>query len=412
MSNYNVYNQDGKGTIIKGWTKGVPVEDQAIQQAILCAQMPFIYKWLALMPDVHAGMGSTVGSVIPTVGAIMPSTVGVDLSCGMQALHIQGLTKLELAGREDYLLHCLGNSIPHGRTDNGGSNDTGRWQYTPEEVNEQWHEHLDTEYWTLVEKYPKLDRGNRVTFEHLGTLGTGNHFVEIAEDENGEVWILVHSGSRGIGARIGNDFMRLSKDMCTKWFIDLPHKDLAYFPQGTQEFDDYLEGLRLAQTFAKISRSIMVDNALKAIQWVLGEAFISNGFRFDCAHNYVATEHHFGKNVLVTRKGAVRAREGDWCIIPGSMGAKSYIAVGKGNKDSFMSCSHGAGRAMSRTAAKNKFSIDDHIKATEGVTCLKTESIIDETPGAYKDVQSVINAQSDLIDIKHVLKGFVCLKGA
>ena len=422
MSNYNVYNQDGKGTIIKGWTKGVPVEDQALEQAKLCAQMPFIYKWIALMPDVHAGMGSTIGSVIPTVGAVMPSTVGVDIGCGMQALRIQGLTRDELIGREDEILGALNRAIPNGRTDNGQENDIGRWKRCPDAVENMWlnpihfsgshhkGERLVDRYRALLENYPKLDRGP--TWEHLGTLGTGNHFCEIAQSGiNGDVWILLHSGSRGLGARIGNDFMRLSKEINQKWFIQLPHRDLAYFPQGTKEFDDYMEAVQLAQDFARASRNIMVDNALEAICGVLGEELISD-FRFDCHHNYVDIENHFGKNVLVTRKGAVRAREKDWGIIPGSMGAKSYIVTGTGCEDSFTSCSHGAGRKMSRTAAKKQFTLEDHARDTEGVTCLKDESVLDETPQAYKDIDNVIEAERDLVEVKYVLKGFICLKGA
>jgi len=415
MSNYNVYNQDGKGVIIKGWTKGVPVEDQALAQAKLCAQMPFIFKWLALMPDVHAGMGSTVGSVIPTQGAVIPATCGVDLGCGMQALHIKGLTRNELIGREDELLSALDRNIPNGRTDNGGQNDIGRWKYVPDQVRVAWAcnpngESLWSRYNELIEKYPNLHRGNQATMIHLGTLGTGNHFCELSEDTLGGVWILLHSGSRGMGARIGNDFMRMAKEVNKKWFIELPDKDLAYFPKGTDEFDDYLEGVHLAQDFAKASRNIMVDNALKAVEKVLGEN-LEVEFRFDCHHNYVDTENHFGKNILVTRKGAVRAREKDWCIIPGSMGAKSFICKGLGNKESFTSCSHGAGRVMSRAEAKRTFTLDDHKRDTKGVTCDKSKHVIDETPKAYKPIEAVMAAQEDNVEIVHTLKQFVCLKG-
>jgi tRNA-splicing ligase RtcB len=410
MSNFNVYNQNSKGSIIKGWTKGVPVEDQALEQAKLCAQMPFIFKWIALMPDVHAGMGSTVGSVIPTQGAVMPSAVGVDIGCGMQALQVQGLTRNYLLGREDELLAALGRNIPNGRTDNGQENDVGRWKKTPEDIYDCWYRDFDFYYNDLLESYPNLHRGNKVTHEHLGTLGTGNHFCELAQDENEQVWIVLHSGSRGIGARIGNDFMRLAKDVNKKWFIDLPHNDLAYFPKETKEFDDYIEAVQFAQMYAKASRSIMVDNALKAIEQVLGEN-LEEEFRFDCHHNYVDIENHFGKNILVTRKGAVRAREKDWGIIPGSMGARSFIVKGNGCKDSFQSCSHGAGRKMSRMAAKKQFTLEDHKRDTEGVTCHKGAEVLDETPKAYKDIDAVMAAQTDLVDVVHTLKQFVCLKG-
>lgn len=409
-SNYDVYNQDGKGSIIKAWTRGVPVEDQALAQAKLCADMPFIFKHIALMPDVHAGMGSTVGSVIPTLGAVMPSTVGVDIGCGMQALRIKGLVRSDVVGREDELLSALGRNIPNGRTDNGQENDIGRWQRTPDNVLHEWNK-LEWRYNTLIEKYPNLHRGNKATHIHLGTLGTGNHFCELTEDESGQVWVLLHSGSRGVGARIGNDFMRLAKDVNKKWFIDLPHQDLAYFPQGTNEFDDYLEAVHLAQDYAYASRSIMVNNAVRSVSEVIGEN-VESEFRFDCHHNYVDMENHMGKNILVTRKGAVRAREKDWGIIPGSMGAKSFIVKGLGNRESFTSCSHGAGRRMSRIAAKKKFTLDDHIRDTEGVTCLKGEEVLDETPKAYKDIDAVMAAQTDLVEIQHTLKQFVCLKGA
>ena len=393
---------------VKSWTVGVPFEEEALLQVKRVASMPFVYKWIAVMPDVHAGMGATVGSVIPTLGALMPSAVGVDIGCGMMAVRTC-LSARDLPEDRRPLREAIERAVPHGRTHNGGRGDKGAWADPPEPVRSAWAG-LESGYRALVEKYPRLARGPAL--EHLGTLGTGNHFIEVCLDEADRVWLMLHSGSRGVGNRIGTDFVGLAKAEARRWFIDLPDPDLAYFPEGTSLFEDYLGAATWAQAYAAANRELMMAALVEALGRCGSlEALELTGERVNCHHNYVAREHHFGKNVLVTRKGAVRARDGELGIIPGSMGARSYITRGKGNKESFESCSHGAGRAMSRTAAKKRFTLADHAKATEGIECRKDEEVLDETPGAYKPIDAVMHAQRDLVEVVHTLRQVVCVKG-
>jgi tRNA-splicing ligase RtcB len=406
------------GVPIKAWTRGVPVEDAAMAQLRNLASMPFIHKHIAVMPDVHLGIGATVGSVIATRGAVIPSAVGVDIGCGMAAVKTN-LRAEELPDNLVAVRSAIEAAVPHGRTDNGGPNDRGAWgestQPPPLPARKQWAFPMTGEvplldrFALLCEKHSKLEKAN--TLRHLGTLGTGNHFIEVCLDEAGAVWVMLHSGSRGIGGRIGSYFIELAKREMERWFIHLPDKDLAYLPEGSQHFDDYIEAVGWAQDFALANRSLMMQATLDAISASLGRFVRATDTAVQCHHNYVSREHHFGQNVLVTRKGAVRAREGDLGIIPGSMGARSYIVRGKGNRDSFHSCSHGAGRVMSRTEAKRRFTLEDHAAATAGVECRKDESVLDETPAAYKDIDSVMAAQSDLVDVVAMLKQVVCVKG-
>ena len=394
------------GAPIKAWTKGVAVEDAAKQQLLNVARLPFIYKWIAAMPDVHWGMGATVGSVIPTKKAIVPAAVGVDIGCGMMALR----TTLDASHLPDDLKAvrtAIEQAVPHGRTDNGGRNDRGAWQTPPSPQLDVWSQ-LEPLYAQIVAKHPKLGRGNDLN--HLGTLGTGNHFVEVCLDEENHVWFMLHSGSRGVGNRIGSYFIELAKEDMRKFFINLPDANLAYLPHGTEHFDDYVEAVHWAQDFAMWNRRLMMDAVVAAARSVL-PPFETTEDVVNCHHNYVAVENHYGENVFVTRKGAVRAREGDLGIIPGSMGAKSFIVRGKGNPESFHSCSHGAGRSMSRAEAKRRFTVADHERATEGVECRKDEDVIDETPAAYKPIEAVMAAQADLVDVVHTLRQVVCVKG-
>jgi tRNA-splicing ligase RtcB len=374
---YNVLTSEN-GTPVKAWTKGVQLEDQARQQLLNVAQLPFIFKWVAAMPDVHWGVGATVGSVIPTKGAIIPAAVGVDIGCGMMAVQTD-LNARDLPDNLKGIRSAIEQAVPHGRTNHGGRGDVGAWQQIPARNNEVWQT-LKPRYDAIVEKHPKLDRGNHSN--HLGTLGTGNHFIEVAR-----------------------------KDM-QKFSINLPDKDLAYFSEGTEHFDDYVEAVEWAQDFARFNRHLIMQQIVGAVR-AAGEVrpFVAELKAIDCHHNYVARERHYGQNILVTRKGAVRAREGDMGIIPGSMGARSYIVRGKGNMESFMSCSHGAGRAMSRAEAKRRFSVEDHNRMTAGVECRKDAEVIDETPAAYKPIEAVMAAQSDLVEIVHPLRQVVCVKG-
>ena len=405
--NYNVFTP-ATGVTIKAWTKGVPLEEQARKQLLNVAQLPFIFKWIAAMPDVHWGIGATVGSVIPTKGAIIPAAVGVDIGCGMMALQTD-LNARDLPDNLKGIRSAIEKAVPHGRTNHGGRGDAGAWREIPARNNEVWQT-LKPRYDAILEKHRKLDRGNHSN--HLGTLGTGNHFIEVCLDEAENVWFMLHSGSRGVGNRMGSYFIEVARRDMEKFFIHLPDKDLAYFSEGTEHFDDYVEAVEWAQDFARWNRRLMMEQIVSAVR-DSGDVrpFVAELKAINCHHNYVARERHYGQNILVTRKGAVRAREGDMGIIPGSMGARSYIVRGKGNRESFTSCSHGAGRAMSRTEAKRRFTVDDHKRMTEGVECRKDAEVIDETPAAYKSIEAVMAAQSDLVEIVHTLRQVVCVKG-
>lgn len=396
------------GSPIKAWTVGVPFEAEAEAQLRRVALMPFIHKWVAVMPDVHTGIGATVGSVIATKGAIIPAAVGVDIGCGMIAARTT-LRASDLPDNLRALRTAIEAAVPHGRTDNGGRNDRGAWGELPGDVSETWAE-LDPAYQALVGKFPKLSRG--ASANHLGTLGTGNHFIEVCLDESEQVWFMLHSGSRGVGNRIGSFFIELAKKDMRTWLVNLPDENLAYLPDGTEHFWDYWKAVSWAQKFAAKNRELMMKHVVAAAK-ADGSLppFELTDTAVNCHHNYVAREHHYGADVLVTRKGAVRAGEGELGIIPGSMGAKSFIVRGKGNRESFCSCSHGAGRKMSRTAAKKTFTVQDHELATQGIECRKDAEVIDETPAAYKSIDDVMQAQRELVDVVHTLRQVVCVKG-
>lgn len=394
---------------IKLWTEGVFVEPEARQQLMDVASMPFVYKNIAVMPDVHVGRGGTVGSVIATQSAIIPATVGVDIGCGMQAV-LTSMTASQLPDNLKSIREAIERVVPHGRTNDGGKGDRGAWGAPPGSIRRWWTEYLEPEYKEIIAKHPRVEAQNDIN--HLGTLGTGNHFIEICLDEQDRVWIMLHSGSRGVGNRIGSYFIDVAKRKMEEWFIELPNRDLAYLPVSTPEFEDYWKALSWAQRYAKKNRDIMMHHILVKLWSVDGlPKFEAPLELVDCHHNYCAIENHFGSNVYITRKGAVRARVGDLGIIPGSMGAKSFIVEGLGNPDSFNSCSHGAGRKMSRTEARKKFTVEDHKRAVKGIECRTDEDVIDETPAAYKDIDAVMNAQSDLVKIKHTLRQVVCVKG-
>jgi tRNA-splicing ligase RtcB (3'-phosphate/5'-hydroxy nucleic acid ligase) len=405
--NYEVIEPSG-GVPIKAWTRGVPLEDAAAKQLHNIAHLPFIHKWVAAMPDVHWGIGATVGSVIPTVGAIIPAAVGVDIGCGMMAVRTS-LTANDLPENLHAVRTAIEQAVPHGRTDNGGRTDRGAWGDPPAPQLAAWHA-LETGFERISAKHPKVARANHLT--HLGTLGTGNHFIEVCLDADDRVWFMLHSGSRGVGNRIGSYFIELAREDMRKWFINLPDENLAYLPEGTEHFTDYVEAVEWAQQFAMVNRQLMMQAVVGAVRSVGGmPPFEADVEVVNCHHNYVAREHHYGANVFVTRKGAVRARAGDLGIIPGSMGARSYIVRGKGNPESFHSCSHGAGRAMSRAAARSRFTLADHAAATAGIECRKDEGVLDETPGAYKPIDAVMEAQHDLVEIVYTLRQVVCVKG-
>jgi tRNA-splicing ligase RtcB len=403
---YEVIHQEGF-TPIKSWTKGVSFDEKSRQQLMNIARMPFIHKWVAAMPDVHVGKGATIGSVIPTTGAIIPAAVGVDIGCGMMAVKTS-LTANQLPDSLAALRSAIEKAVPHGRSINRQRRDSGSWGELPDDVEQAWLP-LNKGFDQLTEKHPFLKNTNNI--KHLGTLGTGNHFIEICLDEHNAVWVMLHSGSRGVGNRIGTHFIELAKKDMERYFIQLPDRDLAYLPEGSESFTDYTFAVEWAQNFARVNREVMMTRVLTALQSELQITFKADLEAVNCHHNYISREHHYGENVWVTRKGAVRARKGDMGIIPGSMGAKSFIVRGLGNEDSFCSCSHGAGRVMSRTQAKKEVSLQEHVKATQGVECRKDASVIDETPAAYKPIDKVMAAQADLVEIVHTLKQVVCVKG-
>jgi tRNA-splicing ligase RtcB len=339
-TSYKVLSNEAGG-LVKAWTVGVPFDTATEDQLKKLASMPFIHRWVAAMPDAHLGKGATVGSVIATSGAIIPAAVGVDIGCGMMAVRTS-LTSSQLPDSLKDFRHSIERAVPHGR---------GSWQDdAPEHVTKAWA--------ALAEGYARIEdkhgavRGDPA-LRQVGTLGGGNHFIELCEDEEQRVWVMLHSGSRGVGNRIGSYFIERAKEEMRRYFIRLPDADLAYFVEGTSGYDDYFEAISWAQDYARTNREVMMESVLGALARS-GELppFEARTTVVACHHNYVAREHHYGKDVLVTRKGAVRARKGDYGIIPGSMGTGSYIVRGLGNPESFESCSHGAGRKMSRTEAK------------------------------------------------------------
>lgn len=405
---FRFHEGENGGAPLKIWCEGVLVEDKALEQLKNVARLPFVFGHIAAMPDVHWGMGATVGSVIATKGAIVPAAVGVDIGCGMCAWKLS----LKASALPDNL-HAIRSEIeaavPHGRTDNGGPNDRGAWSDLSPRNAARWTQ-LQEGYDRIVEKHPKARGFNSA--KHLGSLGTGNHFIELCLDEEDHVWVMLHSGSRGAGNKIGTYFIDRAKEEMRRYFIDkfLPDQDLAYLVEHSELFDDYVEAVHWAQEFAWQNRLSMMEATLEALSSHL-PPFEVTAEAINCHHNYVARENHFGANVWVTRKGAVRARNDDLGIIPGSMGTGSFIVRGKGSAESFCSCSHGAGRAMSRGQAKKRITLADHARAMAGVECRLDADVLDESPAAYKDIGAVMAAQDDLIEIVHRLRQLVNVKG-
>ncbi len=393
------------GVPIKMWTRGVPVEDAATQQLINAARLPIAFKHVAAMPDVHYGIGATVGSVIATSKAIIPAAVGVDIGCGMMAAKTT-LRAEDLPDTLAPLRAAIERAVPHGRSP--GARDPGAWSKVPGAVETAWAE-LEPEFTQLTREHPRLEKTNNRS--HLGTLGSGNHFIEVCLDEEGAVWFMLHSGSRGVGNAIGTMFIELAKQDALRHNANLPDRDLAYFEEGSRHFGDYVRAVGWAQKFAALNREVMMKRVIEAAKTVIRKNFQSHVEAVNCHHNYVQQETHFGAEVYVTRKGALSAKAGQLGIIPGSMGARSYIVRGLGQPESFDSCSHGAGRVMSRGDAKRRFTLADHRAATAGVECRKDKDVLDETPAAYKDIDAVMAAQRDLVDVVHTLKQVVCVKG-
>ena len=378
------------------------IEPQARLQLVNISKLPIVHHHVAAMPDVHLGIGATVGSVIPTRQAIIPAAVGVDIGCGMMA------ARLSLTGKEidEKVLTKVFNQI---------SRDVpvGFDQHDERDVRSDAVRPFSRRLKRILEKHPGVQKrvGKRSHWtRQLGTLGGGNHFIEVCLDESGGVWVMLHSGSRGIGNAIGTYFIELAKKDCTRNGIQVPDADLAYFAEGAQHFDDYVEAVGWAQDYARANREEMMDLVVEAMRRHL-PSFEVMREAVNCHHNYVERERHYGEDVWLTRKGAIRAREGELGIIPGSMGARSYIVRGKGRAESFHSCAHGAGRRMSRNAAQKCFKVEDLVNQTQGVICRKDRGVIDEIPGAYKDIDEVMANQSDLVEVVHTLKQVLCVKG-
>lgn len=405
MSGHEEHEVPG-GAPLKMWTKNVQIEDEAIAQMKNVAMLPIIHKHVAAMPDCHWGMGATVGSVIPTKGAIIPAAVGVDIGCGMMAWQLTA-TASSLPDNLAAVRSDIERAVPHGFVSTRGRARKGGWEVVPNSVGSRWRD-LEDRYRAIVDKHPRIS--HKAPAHQLGSLGTGNHFIEICLDENDDVWVMLHSGSRGPGNVIGRYFIEKAKKDMARHAVNLPDKNLAYLSEGTEHFDDYVEALNWAQDYAWENRQAMMDAVLRVLRKHLPK-FRLGEMAVNCHHNYAVMENHFGADVWITRKGAVRARKGDLGIIPGSMGTGSFIVRGRGNPDSFCSCSHGAGRAMSRTEAKQRITLKDHRAATEGIECRKDKAVIDESPAAYKDISSVIAAQTDLIEVVHTLRQVVNVKG-
>ncbi|MBF0611833.1 MAG: RtcB family protein [Magnetococcales bacterium] len=401
---------------LAGGKKPVKVYTQQIdptscRQLEQVASLPFIFHHVAAMPDVHAGIGATVGAVIPTKGALIPAAVGVDIGCGMLAVPLD-LPLQQVSQQAATLRQALEKAIPHGRTDNGGPNDRGAWGNPPPKV-QQWYEQngLEANHAPILKRHPTMISRHTNSVRHLGTLGTGNHFIELCGDEQDRLWVLLHSGSRGIGNRIGSYFIELACKQAKEDKIPLPNPDLGYFKENSQEFHDYLDCVQWAQSFAKANRQFMLNLLLDTLQKTLDQAINPTDTVIDCHHNYTEQEEHFGSKIWVTRKGAIRARSGERGIIPGSMGAKSFIVRGLGNPVSFQSSSHGAGRIMSRGDALRRFKETDLIRQTQGIECRKDKRVLDEIPAAYKNIDEVMANQSDLTQVEHTLRQVLCIKG-
>jgi tRNA-splicing ligase RtcB len=383
---------------IKIWSPIETVESQALDQLINVANLPFVFKHVAAMPDVHLGFGATVGSVIATKGAICPAAVGVDIGCGMMAIK----TNLDANIVQDKIKeirHSIERSIPVGF----GCNKT----LTTSVQNSSLWDKFKTELTVFDKEVFKRAQSQ------LGTLGGGNHFIEVCLDLDNNVWVMLHSGSRNIGKVTAERHMQKAKALMDQMFIQLTDPELAYLADGTTEFNAYVNDVLLCQEFARENREEMMRRVIKDLSYAIykEDGKVQKLLEVNCHHNYLAREHHYGENVILTRKGAIRARVGDLGIIPGSMGTKSYIVEGLGNQESFHSASHGAGRRMSRGQAKREFTLVDLEQQTSGIECRKDEGVLDEIPGAYKDIDQVMVNQSDLVKVVAQLRQIMCVKG-
>ncbi len=387
------------GPNVLSWLPAEQIEDSAMQQIENLSRMPFIFKHVAVMPDCHFGMGATVGSVIPTNRAIIPAAVGVDIGCGMIAVKTP-LTREDLPEDLSDIRKAIEHQVPLS---------AGHYNRSIKKTAKPRIEQLEAKAAELerLDFYDKLDKNWR---KQLGSLGSGNHFIEVVLDEEGYAWAFLHSGSRGVGNRIAAHHIKIAKALMEKWYINLPDADLAYLVEDTPEFDDYLKDLDWAQEFALLNREEMMERIIRLLQYRCGD--FEPVETIQCHHNFTQREHHFGRNILVSRKGAIEAREGQLGLIPGSMGTRSYVVRGKGNAASFNTAPHGAGRRLSRNKARNAFTMDDFDRDMEGIEVNRSEAFLDELPGAYKDIDLVMEQSAGLVEILHTFRQIVNVKGA
>lgn len=393
-------HDNAEGVHMKIWAEDL--DEKTTQQIKNTASMPFIHHHVAVMPDAHLGYGATIGSVVPTKSAIIPAAVGVDIGCGMMAVQTN-LKAEDMPESMKDLGHSIERAVPTGKyAHKEPVIPKGRWLFARESIVSHFLKQSEPElFWDI--KARRWDT-------QLGTLGSGNHFIEVCLDEEDRIWVMLHSGSRGVGNQIGRKYIDIAKEDMRIHFINLPDQDLAYLCEGTKHFEEYWDALQWAQEYAALNRRIMMNLIFEQLERVFPQIEVREE-AINCHHNYVAKENHYGSNVYVTRKGAIRARGRDLGIIPGSMGTKSYIVRGKGSEASFHSCSHGAGRRMSRTEAKKTFTMEDFNAQTEGVEIRRREAILDEIPGSYKDIDRVMELQKDLVEPIHTLKQILCVKG-
>ena len=387
------------GPNVLSWLPADQIEESAMRQIENLSRMPFIFKHVAVMPDCHFGMGATVGSVIPTNHAIIPAAVGVDIGCGMIAVKTP-LTRDDLPRDLSDIRKAVEHQVPLS---------AGHYNRSIKKTARPRIEQLEAKAAELdrLDFYDKLDRNWR---KQLGSLGSGNHFIEVVLDEEGYAWAFLHSGSRGVGNRIATHHIGIAKKLMEKWYIDLPDRDLAYLVEDTPEFDDYMADLDWAQEFALLNREEMMERIIRLLQHRCGD--FDEVERIQCHHNFTKREHHFGRNILVSRKGAIEAREDQLGLIPGSMGTRSYVVRGKGNRASFNTAPHGAGRRLSRNKARSFFTMDDFDRDMEGIEVNRSEAFLDELPGAYKDIDLVMEQSDDLVEIVHTFRQIVNVKGA
>jgi tRNA-splicing ligase RtcB (3'-phosphate/5'-hydroxy nucleic acid ligase) len=375
------------------------LDEKTRAQAEMTARMPFIHPHLALMPDAHLGKGATVGSVIPTLGAVIPAAVGVDIGCGMIAVQTQ-LAAGDLPVDRRPLREAIEQAVPLSA---GRYNDEVALEHTKSRVDE-----METDAHDTGLDPDAYDRNWRL---QMGTLGSGNHFIEVSLDETDDVWLFLHSGSRGVGNKIAQHHIKVAQQLCRQWWVDLPDRDLAYLVEGTDEFARYIRDLRWAQKFALLNREEMMDRVATCFARWAGLDEVRPREQINCHHNYTTQERHFGKNVWLSRKGAIHAGPGVPGLIPGSMGTRSYVVVGKGNPLALNSSPHGAGRAYSRTAARKRFTREDLQAAMGDIEYRRTDAFLDEIPGAYKDIDVVMRDAADMVEVRHVLRQIVNVKG-